>query len=215
MQNRWSAAEARRFVDDYGRKSYNADLALRVYTSRLLGAESALVLHGGGNTSVKTRVCDVVGDDVAVLCVKGEAAAAVLSAAAPALAGKTVIDTTNPISAAPAEGGVLRYFSALDDSLMERLQSAHPGVHLVKAFNSVGNTRMVNPRYAEGRPTMFICGDDAAAKATVSSLLDAFGWDTVDMGGVRSARAIEPLCMLWCIPGYLRNEWGHAFKLLR
>ena len=71
MQNRWSAAEARRFVDDYGRQGHNAELALRVYTSRLLGGEPALVLHGGGNTSVKTRARDVAGDEVAVLCVKG------------------------------------------------------------------------------------------------------------------------------------------------
>ena len=152
--------------------------------------------------------------EMAVLCVKGEAAQVVLAAAAPTLAGKTVIDTTNPISDAPPEGGVLRFFCGTDDSLMERLQRAHPDVHLVKAFNSVGNARMVNPHYAEGRPTMFICGDDAAAKATVTTLLDAFGWEVADMGGVQAARAIEPLCMLWCIPGFLRNEWGHAFKLL-
>src|SRR6476469_6321375 len=71
MQNRWSAAEARRFVEHYGRQGHGADLALRVYTSRLLGAEPALVLHGGGNTSVKSRVRDVAGDDVDVLYVKG------------------------------------------------------------------------------------------------------------------------------------------------
>src|SRR5437763_7303734 len=71
MENRWSAAEARRFVDDYGRQGHRADLALRVYTSRLLGADPSLVLHGGGNTSVKTRLRDIAGDDVDVLCVKG------------------------------------------------------------------------------------------------------------------------------------------------
>jgi rhamnose utilization protein RhaD (predicted bifunctional aldolase and dehydrogenase)/NAD(P)-dependent dehydrogenase (short-subunit alcohol dehydrogenase family) len=71
MQNRWSAAEARRFVDHYSSQGHGADLALRVYTSRLLGAEPALVLHGGGNTSVKSRVRDIAGDDVEVLYVKG------------------------------------------------------------------------------------------------------------------------------------------------
>src|SRR5205085_1982398 len=71
MQNRWAAAEARRFVDHYGRLGHAADVALRVYTSRLLGAEPALVLHGGGNTSVKTRMRDIALDDVEVLCVKG------------------------------------------------------------------------------------------------------------------------------------------------
>src|SRR6476646_9198774 len=71
MQNRWSAAEAGRFVEHYGRQGHGADLALRVYTSRLLGAEPALVLHGGGNTSVKSSVVDILGEAVDVLYVKG------------------------------------------------------------------------------------------------------------------------------------------------
>jgi predicted dinucleotide-binding enzyme len=155
--------------------------------------------------------------DVAVLAVKGTAALDALRAAgADHLAGKTVIDATNPIADAPPANGVLRFFTTLDDSLMERLQKAFPDVRLVKALNSVGNARMVDPQFPGGaRPTMFICGSDAGAKQTVERLLDQFGWDVEDMGGVEAARAIEPLCMLWCIPGFLRNEWTHAFKLLR
>ncbi len=84
----------------------------------------------------------------------------------------------------------------------------------MKAFSSVGNARMVNPTYAAGRPTMFICGDDAAAKQIVTGILDQFGWETLDLGGALAARAIEPLCILWCIPGFLHNEWTHAFKVL-
>jgi len=72
----------------------------------------------------------------------------------------------------------------------------------------------VNPQFAGGKPTMFICGNDEAAKRAVTSFLDQFGWETADMGGAIAARAIEPLCMLWCIPGFLRNQWTHAFKLL-
>ncbi len=52
-------------------------------------------------------------------------------------------------------------------------------------------------------------------KKTVTGFLDQFGWETADMGVAEAARAIEPLCMLWCIPGFTRNEWTHAFKLLR
>ena len=104
----------------------------------------------------------------------------------------------------------------LTDSLMERLQKAYPEAHFVKAFNSVGNAQMVNPQFAGGRPTMFICGNDAGAKKTVTRILDQFGWDTEDMGAVEAARAIEPLCMLWCIPGVGKGDWSpHAFKLLR
>jgi 8-hydroxy-5-deazaflavin:NADPH oxidoreductase len=153
--------------------------------------------------------------EVAVLAVKGSVAAEVLRGVSTHLAGKTVIDTTNPISDAPPVNGVLSYFTSFDESLLERLQKDFPSVRLVKAFNSVGNARMVNPEYGGGRPTMFICGNDAPAKVTVTGLLDQFGWDVEDMGQVEAARAIEPLCMLWCIPGFLRNEWTHAFKLLK
>ena len=153
--------------------------------------------------------------EIVVLAVKGDIALDALGlAGAAALAGKVVIDTTNPIAAAPPVNGVLRFFTSLDESLMERLHRAYADVRFVKAFNSVGNARMVNPQYAEGRPTMFICGHDAAAKQTVAGLLDQFGWETLDLGGVEAARAIEPLCMLWCIPGFLHHEWTHAFKVL-
>ncbi len=110
---------------------------------------------------------------------------------------------------------MLKFFTNLDESLMERLQREFPGARFVKAFNSVGSARMVNPVFQGGKPTMFICGDEEAGKKTVATLLDQFGWETADMGKVEAARAIEPLCMLWCIPGFLRNEWMHAFKLLK
>jgi predicted dinucleotide-binding enzyme len=152
--------------------------------------------------------------ELVVLAVKGEAALDALRLAGPALDGKVVIDTTNPIAAAPPVNGVLRFFTSFDESLMERLQRAHPRARLVKAFNSVGHARMVNPRYAAGRPTMFICGNDADARKVVTGVLDQFGWETLDLGGAEAARAIEPLCILWCIPGFLRNEWTHAFKVL-
>jgi hypothetical protein len=97
---------------------------------------------------------------------------------------------------------------------MERLQRAHPDARFVKAFNSVGSARMVNPQYRAGPPTMFICGNDAAAKKTVTGILDQFGWETLDLGGVEAARAVEPLCILWCIPGFKSGEWTHAFKVL-
>jgi predicted dinucleotide-binding enzyme len=154
--------------------------------------------------------------EVVVLAVKGTASADALRAAgATNLAGKPVIDATNPIADAPPSNGVLKFFTSLDESLAERLQREFPDAKLVKAFNSVGSSRMVNPQFAGGRPTMFICGNDEGAKKTVGGILDQFGWETADMGRIEAARAIEPLCMLWCIPGFLRNEWTHAFKLLK
>ena len=154
--------------------------------------------------------------EVVVLAVKGSAAIEALRAAGAAnLDGKTIIDATNPIADAPPDHGVIKFFTTLDDSLMERLQREFPRAHFVKAFNSIGNAFMVDPQFKGGKPTMFICGDNAGAKAAVTKLLDQLGWETADMGGVQGARAIEPLCILWCIPGMLRNEWSHAFKLLR
>jgi len=154
--------------------------------------------------------------EAVVLAVKGVAAMSALNlAGAEHLAGKVVLDTTNPIADAPPEGGVLKFFTTLDDSLMERLQRAFPAARFVKVFSSVGAAFMVDPAFAGGKPGMFICGNDGDAKKTASDILDRFGWEVEDMGGAVAARAIEPLCMLWCIPGFLRNEWGHAFKLLR
>lgn len=162
------------------------------------------------------RVAEAAGfGELLVLAVKGAKAADVLRAAGIRnLAGKLIIDTTNPIADAPPTNGVLKYFTTLDESLMERLQREFPSARFVKAFNSVGNASMVNPKFTGGAPTMFICGNDEAAKKTVIGILDEFGWDTADMGTAEAARAIEPLCMLWCIPGFLRQEWAHAFKLL-
>ncbi|HVT81819.1 MAG TPA: NAD(P)-binding domain-containing protein [Phycisphaerae bacterium] len=153
--------------------------------------------------------------EAVVLAVKGTAASDALRAAgAKNIVGKTVIDTTNPIADAPPVHGMLRFFTDLNSSLMERLQREFPDAKFVKAFSSVGSGQMVNPRYAAGKPTMFICGNDAEAKRTVRAILDQFGWETADMGMAESARAIEPLCMLWCARGFLENQWGHAFKLL-
>jgi len=153
--------------------------------------------------------------EMVVLSVKGSAAFDVLRAAGAAnLSGKPVIDTTNPIADAPAVDSVLRFFTNLDESLMERLQREFSDARFVKAFNSVGAARMVNPRYKDGMPTMFVCGNDAAAKKTVAGILVDFGWDVADMGSAQAARAIEPLCMLWCILGLRDNEWTHAFKLM-
>lgn len=151
-----------------------------------------------------------------VLAVKGSAAAEALRlAGAGNIAGKAVVDACNPIADALPDHGVLQFFTTHHEALMEQLQREFADAYFVKAFNSVGAASMVNPKYPGGRPTMFICGNSEAAKKLVGEVLDQFGWEVADMGGVEAARAIEPLCMLWCIPGFTHNEWTHAFKLLR
>ncbi len=154
--------------------------------------------------------------DLIVLATKGSATLEVISICGlNNLSGKTVIDTTNPIADLPPQNGVLRYFSTIDLSLMEQLQSAAPDAHFVKCFNSVGNAFMVNPDFGGNTPSMFICGNNKEAKVQVKNILDQFGWEAEDMGSVEAARAVESLCILWCIPGFLENRWNHAFKLLK
>jgi predicted dinucleotide-binding enzyme len=154
--------------------------------------------------------------ELLVLAVHGTGAEHALTLAGePNLRGKIIIDTTNPIANAPPVDGVLQYFTTPNSSLLETLQAKFPDARFVKAFNSVGSARMVDPSFADGRPTMFLCGNDADARAAVAEILEQFGWEPADMGKAAAARAIEPLCQLWCIPVFLRNELGHAFKLLR
>jgi predicted dinucleotide-binding enzyme len=154
--------------------------------------------------------------DIVVLAVKGTAAeAAIKSAGMGNLKGKTVIDATNPIADAPPVNGVLKFFTSLDDSLMEQLQRFAPETHFVKAFSCAGNATMVNPDFAGAKPTMFICGNSDNAKGEIKTILEKFGWEVEDLGKAEAARAIEPLCILWCIPGFLQNRWTHAFKLLK
>jgi len=154
--------------------------------------------------------------DLIVLAVSGRGAAEAIELAGPQnFKGKTVIDTTNPIAETPPQDGVLRFFTTLEESLIEILQERFPEIHFVKAFNSVGNALMVDPKFKDGKPTMFICGNNQEAKKEVSTVLDSFGWDVEDMGKATAGRAIEPLCILWCIPGFLQNQWSHAFKLLK
>ena len=151
-----------------------------------------------------------------VLAVKGTMAQEALKQAGAAnLRAKVVMDTTNPIADEPPEDAVVRFFTGPNSSLMEQLQKTFPDARFVKAFSSVGNAQMVNPKLPGGPPTMFYCGNDAEAKRVVARIIEQFGWEGADMGKAAGARAIEPLCQLWCIPGFLENRWNHAFKLLK
>lgn len=153
--------------------------------------------------------------DILVLACPGAAVEQVIELAGKEnFSEKIIIDATNPIGGPPVDG-VLKFFTTLDDSLLERIQRLLPAAKMVKAFNSVGNYSMYKPSFAGGTPSMFICGNDPEARKVVTDILTKFGWETEDMGVAAAARGIEPLCMLWCIPGFLNNDWVHAFKVLR
>lgn len=131
------------------------------------------------------------------------------------LAGKVVIDTTNPLDfSAPGKPPILAV--AGGNSAGEWVQRWAPQARVVKAFNIVGNPDMFRPSFADGPPTMFIAGNDESGKTEVRQVLEAFGWpDTVDLGGIEMARYLEPLAMVWIITYFRQGKGGHAFKLLR
>lgn len=175
-------------------------------------------LSKAGNKACVGSFAEVAAfGELLILCCKGTASMEVLKLAGEQnLKDKTIIDTTNPIADAPPENGVLKYFTSLDRSLIEQHQVVYANANFVKAFNSIGNALMVNPNFEGIKPTMFICGNNDDAKKETSAILDQFGFEVEDMGEVESGRAIEPLCILWCIPGFINNEWSsHAFKLLK
>lgn len=154
--------------------------------------------------------------ELVVLAVNGTSAPDVIGQlSAAALRGKTVIDTTNPVLREAPDNGVIRYASDINHSLMERLQTLRPDTHFVKAFSCVGSAYMVNPDFPGGPPTMFICGNHDASRLRVTGILEQFGWEVEDLGLVEAARGIEPLAMLYCIPGIREHRWNHAFKLLK
>lgn len=152
--------------------------------------------------------------ELLVLAVKGTVVEKILNEVRSEIDGKIIIDATNPIADEAPEEGLVKFTTDLNSSLMEKLQATYPKANFVKAFNSVGAHLMVNPQF-EVTPTMFIAGNNEESKNVVSKILDQFGYEVEDLGGVKAARAIEPLCILWCIPGFRHNQWGHAFKLLK
>jgi len=151
--------------------------------------------------------------DVVVLATLGTGTEHALALAEPnSFAGKVVIDATNPLD---FSSGAPKLSVGHTDSRGEQVQRWLPKARVVKAFNTVGHAHMVHPKFPGGPPDMFICGNDAAAKKTVTDLLTVFGWNTIDIGGIEGARLLEPLCILWVAYGLRTNSWDHAFKLLR
>ena len=152
--------------------------------------------------------------EVAVLCTLWSGTEnALRMAGTQNLAGKVLIDATNPLVFTPGAPPALALGHT--DSGGEHVQRWAPQAHVVKAFNTVGHAHMFKPQFAGGPPDMFICGNDAGAKTTVTDILTAFGWNTIDIGGIEGARLLEPMCILWVLYGMRTNTWNHAFKLLR
>jgi predicted dinucleotide-binding enzyme len=178
----------------------------------------------GHDVVIGTRKSDVEGLPVAtpdqavadadfvVLGVAGRASVELVGSLAHLLEGKVLVDATNPLDFST---GAPQLFVGFEDSLGEQVQKAAPGARVVKAYNSVGNALFVDPQLPGGPPTMFIAGNDDAAKATVTQLLEDTGWEVADLGGIEASRWLEAMCMAWVTYGARTGTWNHAWKLLK
>lgn len=130
-------------------------------------------------------------------CTAGSGAVEAVTSAADALAGKVLIDVTNPID---ASGDAPTLFTGIDDSLGERVQAAVPSARVVKALNTINADVMTHPGIVPGEHVCFVCGDDEDAKRTAVELLGEFGWPperVIDCGDLTGARATEAYLLIW------------------
>ncbi|WP_341677549.1 NAD(P)-binding domain-containing protein [Niveibacterium sp. SC-1] len=150
--------------------------------------------------------------DLAVIALPWDGLVQTLEPLGEALAGKLVIDASNPLE---YSGGAPQLAIGHTDSAGERVQRLLPQARVVKTFNCVTASHMVDPQLPGGEPDMFIAGEDAAAKAEAAAWLKAFGWrSAIDLGGIAESRLLEALAMLWIRYGVTRQHWSHAFSLL-
>ena len=137
----------------------------------------------------------------------------VLAQVRPELAGKVVIDVTNPLVFNEDEAPSLSVGHTM--SAGEIVQASLPDSHVIKTLNTINHKNMAFPKYAEGLPIMFVCGNNQSAKNATRDLLAELGWeDLLDIGGIEKSRLLEPLCLLWLEYGVARNTWDHAFAVL-
>jgi predicted dinucleotide-binding enzyme len=168
----------------------------------------------GPKASVGTFADAASFGEIVLLCTLGSANESAIGLAKPEnLAGKVVIDTTNPLD---FSGGMPPKLAVSgSDSGGERVQRLLPNARVVKAFNIVGNAHMFRPEFPGGPPDMLIAGNDDGAKKVVTDILDSFGWPTIDLGGIEASRYLEAMCMVWVLSAIRGGTWNQAFKMLR
>lgn len=171
--------------------------------SRQAGGENATawVAAAGEGTSEGT-FADAAGfGELVVNATKGESVLEALEAAGESnLAGKALWDISNPLDF--SQGFPPSLTVANTDSLGESIQRAHPEAKVVKALNTVTASVMVDPSALGESSNLFVCGDDAQAKAQVIEILETFGWlsgDILDLGDISAARGTEAYLLLWVL----------------
>ncbi len=170
--------------------------------------------HTGKKGSIGTTTEAADFGDTVILAIAWHAAENVLSQIRPESAGKIVIDVTNPLQFNDDQPPSLTIGHEISGG--EMVQQSLPDSHVVKTLNIISHTNMVQPKYKEGVPTMFLCGNNESAKTHSTDLLTQLGWkDIVDIGDIDKSRLLEPLCLLWIEYGVSRDTWDHAFSVLK
>ncbi len=177
------------------------------------GATAHKALAAVAGSSATSYAAAAKAGDMAVLATSWAGAQNALQlAGADNLAGKLVIDVTNPLDFST---GKPRLALGFPQSAGAQVQAWLPQAHVVKAFNIITSTRMVNPQFEDGQADMFIAGNNAAAKASTADILKSFGWrSAIDMGDIDKSYLLEALAMIWIEYGVSRNHWAHGFSLL-
>lgn len=166
------------------------------------------------STEGKARAAAVVeavkGAEVVLLATPWSATRSALESAG-SLAGKVLIDATNPLK--PDLSGLS---VSPGTSAAEEVAKLARGARVVKAFNTIGSMHMDHPEFGGERPSMFVCGDDPKAKVVVFRLAEEAGFEPLDAGPLTQARLLEPLALLWISLAYAHGlGTGIAFRLLR
>lgn len=174
----------------------------------------AWVNQSGARASTGTFVQAARFGEIVVLATLGTAGESAIRLAGPEnFARKIVLDVTNPLDT--SRGTPPTLVGGVGDSAGEKHQRLLPNAHVVKVFNTVGSALMFRPQLPGGPPTMFICGDDAAAKKRTAEICKHFGWETADVGSISAAHYLEAMCLVWVLASINSNNWHQAFKLLR
>ncbi len=168
----------------------------------------------GDNASVGSFSDAAKFGDVVILSVLGEAVVQVIELAGKEnFDGKTLIDLTNPLDF--SEGVPPKFTGTVGNSLGEQIQRALPNAKVVKAFNAIGASVMIDPKFGSDTATHFIAGNDEAAKAEATNLIREFGWDVEDLGTIDQSFFLEAFASMWINYGFKYNNWNHAFKFLK
>ncbi len=202
----------RRLGQGFASKGHDVKLGTRDSKKKEV---QAWLKETAGTVSVGSFAEAAAHGEVVLLCTLGSAAESAIGLAGEKnFIGKVLIDVTNPLDF--SKGMPPGLFVGTTDSLGERVQRKLPQAKVVKCFNIVANSTMIDPRLKDGLPTMIIAGNDASAKKTVAEILAGFGWEApVDIGNIDGARWLEALTALWVRVAISVGSWTPGFRVLK